>query len=63
MNVGLQVEVVSFNRNCGPVEKLCYIPGSNHLAVIQVRGKYVSVNVIPLTDCGISLLFISLHDA
>lgn len=55
-NVGLQVEVASFNRNCGPIEKLCYIPGSNHLGVIQVRGKDVSV--IPLSDREIRPSFI-----
>lgn len=60
-NVVLQVEVASLNRTCGPIEKLCYIPGSNHLGVIQVRGEYVSV--ISLADWGISLSFINFHDA
>lgn len=31
-----QVEVASYNRSCGAIEQLCYIPGSHQVAAIQV---------------------------
>ncbi|CAM9156385.1 unnamed protein product, partial [Discosporangium mesarthrocarpum] len=38
-----QLEVSASNRSCKAVEQLCYVPGSNHVAVIQEHNPIINV--------------------